>query len=262
MRISALSARTEVPIGTIKFYLREGLLAPGRQTSRTTAEYDESHVERIRLVRALTDAGGLGIAAVRRIVEVLDAPGPARLDLLATAQHALLADEPVPTAPTGPTGRTGADGPDGVDGTDGVDEADEVDGADDPDVGGAPAAGAADEADAASPAREWLSRRGWHTYGDDLLVARLERVWAACEAAGIQLDDELMDGYAEALEQVARLDVDTVPEDPDEAVRRVVVGTVMLEPVLLTLRLLAQRELSVRRAETVDGGRLRADLRR
>lgn len=256
MRISALSARTEVPIGTIKFYLREGLLAPGRQTSRTTAEYDESHVERIRLVRALTDAGGLGIAAVRRIVEVLDAPGPARLDLLATAQHALLADEPVPTAPTGPTGRTGADGPDGVD------EADEVDGADDPDVGGAPAAGAADEADAASPAREWLSRRGWHTYGDDLLVARLERVWAACEAAGIQLDDELMDGYAEALEQVARLDVDTVPEDPDEAVRRVVVGTVMLEPVLLTLRLLAQRELSVRRAETVDGGRLRTDLRR
>lgn len=262
MRISALSARTEVPIGTIKFYLREGLLAPGRQTSRTTAEYDESHVERIRLVRALTDAGGLGIAAVRRIVEVLDAPGPARLDLLATAQHALLADEPVPTAPTGPTGRTGADGPDGVDGTDGADGPDEVDGADDPDVGGAPAAGAADEADAASPAREWLSRRGWHTYGDDLLVARLERVWAACEAAGIQLDDELMDGYAEALEQVARLDVDTVPEDPDEAVRRVVVGTVMLEPVLLTLRLLAQRELSVRRAETVDGGRLRTDLRR
>ncbi|WP_141748252.1 MerR family transcriptional regulator, partial [Brachybacterium sp. HMSC06H03] len=116
MRISALSARTEVPIGTIKFYLREGLLAPGRQTSRTTAEYDESHVERIRLVRALTDAGGLGIAAVRRIVEVLDAPGPARLDLLATAQHALLADEPAPTAPTGRTRVDGADGADEADG--------------------------------------------------------------------------------------------------------------------------------------------------
>jgi hypothetical protein len=57
-----------------------------------------------------------------------------------------------------------------------------------------------------------------------------------------------MDGYARALEQVARLDVDTVPTDPDAAVRRVVVGTVMLEPVLLTLRLLAQRELSLRRA--------------
>ncbi|WME22474.1 hypothetical protein [Brachybacterium sp. GU-2] len=49
---------------------------------------------------------------------------------------------------------------------------------------------------------------------------------------------------------------------PGVAVRRVVVGTVMLEPVLLTLRLLAQRELSVRRAKTVDGGRIRTDPRR
>lgn len=274
MRISALSARTEVPIGTIKYYLREGLLAPGRQTSRTTAEYDESHVERIRLVRALTDAGGLGIAAVRRIVEVLDAPGPARLDLLATAQHALLADEPAPSVATAPivssvSAGKGADaaqgadagqGPDGSEGTQGADGSEGAQGAED--AQGADDSEVSEPVDGTSPAREWLSRRGWHTYGDDLLVARLERVWAACEAAGIQLDDELMDGYAEALEQVARLDVDTVPEDPDEAVRRVVVGTVMLEPVLLTLRLLAQRELSVRRAETVDGGRLRTDLRR
>jgi hypothetical protein len=39
-------------------------------------------------------------------------------------------------------------------------------------------------------------------------------------------------------------------------VRRVVVGTVMLEPVLLTLRMLAQREVSVRRArgERAEGG--------
>jgi DNA-binding transcriptional MerR regulator len=223
MRISALSARTEVPIGTIKFYLREGLLAPGRQTSRTTAEYDESHVERIRLVRALTDAGGLGIAGVRRIVEVLDAPEPARLDVLATAQHALLLTEPGAAA-----GATAAEDP-----------------AAEPSAAETPAA---EPSAAESPARSWVARRGWHDFPDDPLVARLERVWAACEGAGIPLDDELMDGYARALEQVARLDVDTVPTDPDAAVRRVVVGTVMLEPVLLTLRLLAQRELSLRRA--------------
>ena len=54
---------------------------------------------------------------------------------------------------------------------------------------------------------------------------------------------------AQALEQVAHLDVDAVPGDPDEAVRRVVVGTVMLEPVLLTLRLLAQREVAMRRSD-------------
>ena len=280
LRSDGSAARLAARVTRHQFYLREGLLAPGRQTSRTTAEYDESHVERIRLVRALTDAGGLGIVAVRRIVEVLDAPGPARLDLLATAQHALLADEPAPSVATAPIvssvsagkgaeGPQGADaaqgadagqGPDGSEGTQGADGSEGAQGAED--AQGADDSEVSEPVDGTSPAREWLSRRGWHTYGDDLLVARLERVWAACEAAGIQLDDELMDGYAEALEQVACLDVDTVPEDPDEAVRRVVVGTVMLEPVLLTLRLLAQRELSVRRAETVDGGRLRTDLRR
>lgn len=169
-----------------------------------------------RLVRALTDAGGLGIAAVRRVVGVLDAPERARLDVLATAQDALLHGEARPAPQGGGDPESGADGP--------------------------------------TPAREWLDRRGWRTYPQDQLVARLERVWAACEAAGVHLDDELMDGYAQALDQVARVDVDSVPDDPDEAVRRVVVGTVMLEPVLLTLRLLAQREISVRRAEGEGGG--------
>jgi hypothetical protein len=58
------------------------------------------------------------------------------------------------------------------------------------------------------------------------------------------------------MEEVARLDVDAVPTEAEGAVRRVVVGTVMLEPVLLTLRMLAQREVSVRRArgERAEGG--------
>lgn len=223
MRISALADRSGVPVGTIKYYLREGLLAPGERTSRTTAEYDDSHVERLRLVRALIDTGGLGIAAVRRIVDVLDTPEPARLDVLGTAQDALLLDEP--GAARGPSSEARA--------------ADE-----------APSAGS-ERATEPSRARAWLTRRGWYTYEDDLLIARLERVWEACEAAGVVLDDVLMDGYAQALEQVALLDVDSVPEDPDEAARRVVVGTVMIEPVLLTLRLLAQREISVRRGGVV-----------
>jgi len=229
MRISALADRSGVPVGTIKYYLREGLLAPGERTSRTTAEYDDSHVERLRLVRALIDTGGLGIAAVRRIVDVLDTPDPARLDLLATAQDALLhedarraadagaaagADAAADAGSAAESGRTGGDVPSAED----------------------------------SRARAWLARRGWCTAPDDLLADRLERVWAASEEAGVLVDDELMDDYAAAMEEVARLDVDAVPTGAEGAVRRVVVGTVMLEPVLLTLRMLAQREVSVRRA--------------
>ena len=90
MKISELSAATDVPVGTIKYYLREGLLPAGERTSRTTARYGQGHVERIRLVRALTDAGGLGIDQVRRVITVIDADDPPRLDVLATAQDALV----------------------------------------------------------------------------------------------------------------------------------------------------------------------------
>lgn len=202
MRISVLATRTEVSVGTIKFYLREGLLPPGRQTSRTTAEYDESHVERIRLVRALTDAGGLGIAAVRRIIAVIDAPDPQRLDVLATAQDAL-------------TGRVDAE----------------------PDDGAA----------SVGRAHSWVAARGWPTGPGDRVVERLERAWEACEQAGVHVEVSMMDDYADAVEQVARVDVAAVPPGADDAVRRVVVGTVMLEPVLSALRLLAQRAISVQR---------------
>ena len=51
MRISELASRSGVPPATVKYYLREGLLHPGRALSRTQADYDASHVDRVRLVR-------------------------------------------------------------------------------------------------------------------------------------------------------------------------------------------------------------------
>ena len=55
MRISDLSEATGVPVATVKYYLRERLLHPGEVVSRTQARYDASHVERLTLVRALTE---------------------------------------------------------------------------------------------------------------------------------------------------------------------------------------------------------------
>lgn len=236
MRISELAARSGVPVGTIKYYLREGLLPPGRATSRTTAEYEDAHIERLRLVRALTDAGGLGIAAIRRVVEVIDAPPPSRLDLLATAQDALLAGDAA--------GPVGADREE----ADGQEPAADRSGA----AGEASAAGEADGAEPEgrppSPAHRWAASRGWTACVGDPLLARLDRTWAACEQAGIDVDGALLDRYAEAMEQVALADLDSVPAEAEGAVRRVIIGTVMLEPVLLTLRMLAQREESIRRS--------------
>ena len=76
MRIAELSKRSGVPVATIKYYLREGVLPAGERTSPNQASYDETHVHRLRLVRALVDVGGLSIAAVGEVLDRVDSPDP------------------------------------------------------------------------------------------------------------------------------------------------------------------------------------------
>lgn len=71
-RIGELSRRSGVAVGTIKFYLREGLIPVGVPTAKTQALYHGTHLRRLRLVRVLADVGGLSIAQIREVVEVLD----------------------------------------------------------------------------------------------------------------------------------------------------------------------------------------------
>ncbi|WP_238015111.1 MerR family transcriptional regulator [Dactylosporangium sp. AC04546] len=76
MRIAELSQKTGVPVPTIKYYLREGLLPPGELTSPNQARYDDRHVQRLRLVRVLLDIGRLPIATIRDLLLALDQPDP------------------------------------------------------------------------------------------------------------------------------------------------------------------------------------------
>jgi DNA-binding transcriptional MerR regulator len=89
MKISELSDRTGLTVQTIKFYLREGLLPKGTATAATRAEYDEGHLERLRLIRALREVGDLPVSAIRRIVDAIDDQAVGLHDLIGTAQHAL-----------------------------------------------------------------------------------------------------------------------------------------------------------------------------
>ncbi|QNP68803.1 MerR family transcriptional regulator [Streptomyces roseirectus] len=73
MRMSELSRRSGVSVTTIKYYLREGLLPPGRQTSATQAEYDEAHLRRLRLIRALTGVRGLSVSTARQVLDAVAA---------------------------------------------------------------------------------------------------------------------------------------------------------------------------------------------
>ncbi|MFC4858561.1 MerR family transcriptional regulator [Actinophytocola glycyrrhizae] len=91
MRIGELSRRTGVPVPTIKYYLREGLVPHGMRTSPNQARYDESHVHRVRLVRALTEVGGLSIAEVRDVLTLMHEPGRGPLESIGKVHFALQA---------------------------------------------------------------------------------------------------------------------------------------------------------------------------
>lgn len=88
MRVGELSRRSGVPIPTIKYYLREGLLAPGIATAANQADYTEEHVRRLRLIRALIDVGGVSVAGAREVVGALAAEEDP-LELLGAAQAAV-----------------------------------------------------------------------------------------------------------------------------------------------------------------------------
>ena len=200
MRLAELSAESGVAVATLKYYLREGLLHPGRPLSRTSADYDETHVDRVRLVRALSEVGGLSLATIEQVLEVITEPSTDRLHVLEAAQRTLAR-----------AGARTVEGPGGED---------------------------------TQRVRDWIDRRGWEIDPLDPFLDDLARAWEACDHAALGLDEDRMDRYAEHVEGIATVDVSTVPQDPEAAVRHVILGTLLVDPVLVALRRLAQQHVS------------------
>ena len=79
LKMSELADASGVSAGTIKHYLREGLLGQGREvvrTSRNMAYYPPDFVERIRLIKQLQEERFMPLKAIRRVLE--DDPDRAR----------------------------------------------------------------------------------------------------------------------------------------------------------------------------------------
>ncbi|NYG37999.1 MerR family transcriptional regulator [Janibacter alkaliphilus] len=89
--MAELAARSGLTVATIKFYLREGLLQPGRRTSVNQAVYDASHLERLRLIRALAKVAGLPLDTIREVVQVVSGQSSI-LDAMAVTQDALVGE--------------------------------------------------------------------------------------------------------------------------------------------------------------------------
>jgi DNA-binding transcriptional MerR regulator len=69
-KISDLSRETGVSIGTIKFYLRQGLLPPPTlKTGRNMAYYDRGFVDRIRVIKELRQKRFLPLDVIKTILE-------------------------------------------------------------------------------------------------------------------------------------------------------------------------------------------------
>lgn len=109
MQVSELVARTSVPLATVKYYLREGLLSPGRKVSARSAEYDERHVRRLELLRILRDVGQIPVGRLRSLVDAVEDTRLSVHDMFARATDAIAPTPPEP-GPRHDEARAQADG--------------------------------------------------------------------------------------------------------------------------------------------------------
>lgn len=100
LKMKDLVARTGVPRQVIHFYIQQGLLPEGKKTGRNMAFYDESHVERIELVRKLQHERFLPLKVIKAMLDQTDESfSPAQKRLLSEVKghlsgaSALLPDE-------------------------------------------------------------------------------------------------------------------------------------------------------------------------
>jgi DNA-binding transcriptional MerR regulator len=72
MKMAELSTTSDIPVATIKYYLREGLLPAGERHGPNQSLYGPEHVRRLRVIRGLIDVGGLSIAAAHQVIDAIE----------------------------------------------------------------------------------------------------------------------------------------------------------------------------------------------
>ncbi|MGI5450714.1 MerR family transcriptional regulator [Streptomyces sp. CA-243310] len=219
MKISELSRRTGVPVASIKYFLRQGLLPAGRATAATLAEYGEEHAQRLRLIKALTTLGGLTIAATRDVLGAVDQAESSE-GALGAISYAL----PVPVAGRRPAGDGG--------------KAEEREA--DPTVG--------------AEVAELLAVLDWQAPGTSPHVKGLTAALEELRRLDAQYAPGELAAYARLAESVARLDLERAAglDDPVALAERAVIVFAICAPVFELLRRLAQED-QVRRRVAGDG---------
>ena len=209
MRIAELSRISGVPVPTIKYYLRENLLPPGELTSPNQASYGEPHLHRLRLIRALVDLGQVPVARVKEVLEGLDSDTMSLHDQIGRAHRAITPQREL-TSTT-----------------------------------------AAREAAAAQVAA-LITSRGWSVEPDAPALTTLVETIAALRTLNQDHLAGFLDSYADAVEKFTELEVAAVTSRPDQTTpdqiaEGVIIGTILGETLISSLRLLAQESISAKR---------------
>jgi DNA-binding transcriptional MerR regulator len=89
MKISELAERAEVPVATVRHYLREGLLPEPVKTSRNMAYYPPEFAERIRLIKQLQEERFMPLRVIRDLLEREEA-APERLRAMIELEDRIL----------------------------------------------------------------------------------------------------------------------------------------------------------------------------
>jgi DNA-binding transcriptional MerR regulator len=90
LKISELAERADVPVATVRHYLREGLLPEPVKTSRNMAYYPPEFAERIRLIKRLQEQRFMPLRVIRELLDSTDGDLE-RLRSLADSGDALVA---------------------------------------------------------------------------------------------------------------------------------------------------------------------------
>jgi DNA-binding transcriptional MerR regulator len=109
MQISRLADLSGTPAATIKYYVREGLLPAGTREGGNRTSYDESHVHRLRVIRAMLEVGKLSVSAVAAVLAALDDTAKPIAETFEVAQNALSRDAVAEVAEPSPESLARAD---------------------------------------------------------------------------------------------------------------------------------------------------------
>ncbi len=202
MKISQLCDLSGVSVPSIKFYLREGLLPSGERTSANQADYGDAHVERLRLIRALIDVGGLSVATAHRVLEAVDSPELPLDYVFGVAQYAV-SDTTL---------------------------YEEVDA----------------ESQGLRTVDAAIERMGWTVTPENPGRQGAARILDTYSGLGHEHLAQISEGYAQAAELIARSDLDAVAQRDDvrDMAETVVIGTVLGDGLVASLRRIAQEHIS------------------